>query len=109
MNTETTLPESLQEAIIYFADKNRAHDLMVRLRWPEGVTCPHCQGTDALFLAKWFRFQCRGCRKQFTVKTGSMMEDSPLGLDKWLSAMWLIGNAKNGISSCELHRSLKIT
>jgi transposase-like protein len=110
MNPETTTPPtSLQEAIIYFADKNRAHDLMVSLRWPEGVACPHCQSADVSFLAKWFRFQCRGCRKQFTVKTGSVMEDSPLGLDKWLSAMWLIGNAKNGISSCEIHRALKIT
>lgn len=104
-----TYPKTLQEAIIFFSDKDRAHDAMVELRWPEQVTCQHCGGANHSFNAKRYVWQCRDCRKQFTVKTGSVMEDSPLGLDKWLSAMWLIANSKNGVSSCEIGRSLGIT
>lgn len=105
----TRYPKTLQEAIIHFSDKERAHTAMVELRWPERITCQHCGGTNHSFNAKRFVYQCRDCRKQFTVKTGSVMEDSPLGLDKWLSAMWLVANSKNGVSSCEIARSLGIT
>src|SRR5580700_6619781 len=104
-------PKTLQEAILFFADKDRAHAAMVELRWSEGIRCQHCGSDSHSFNAKRYVFQCRNkaCRKQFTVKTGSLMEDSPLGLDKWLSAMWLVANAKNGISSCEMARALGIT
>src|SRR5436309_2630291 len=96
-------PKTLLEAIRTFSDPDVALVAMVRFRWPDGVTCPHCGGVDPLFLAKWRRWQCRsrGCRKQFSVKVKSLMEDSPLGLDKWLSAMWMIAGMKNGVSSCE--------
>lgn len=109
MSNPLPYPESLQEAIIYFADKDRALEVMVKLRWADGVTCQHCGSGEVAFMASRRVWNCRGCRKQFSVKTGSVMEDSPLGLDKWLSAMWLIANAKNGVSSCEVARALKIT
>lgn len=105
------LPRTLQEAIIFFQDANVAHEFAVNLRWLEGVTCPHCESKNVGFISTRRVFKCknRECRKQFTVKTGTIMEDSPLGLDKWLCAIWLIANAKNGISSYEIHRALGVT
>src|SRR4029077_20459613 len=74
-----------------------------------GVTCPHCQAKDAHFMATRRIWRCKGCGKQFSIKIGTVMEESALGLDKWLVAMWLLANAKNGISSYEIHRALNIT
>ena len=111
MQTENSTPETLQAAIIYFADPATAHDFMVALRWPSGVICPHCSTTEVTFMAKRRVWQCKAkdCRKQFTVKVGTIFEDSPLGLDKWLPCLWLITNCKNGISSYEIHRALDVT
>jgi len=108
MNTE---PKTLQEAILYFADPTNCRDYLVARRWPNGVTCPRCGGQDVLFLEKYNRWHCRAKHPapQFTLKTGTIMEDSPIGLDKWLTAMWMIVNCKNGISSYEIHRDLGIT
>jgi len=80
-------------------------------RWPDGVICPRCGSTNVLFLEKYNRWHCREKHPapQFTLKTGTVMEDSPIGLDKWLAAMWMIANSKNGISSWEIHRSLGVT
>ena len=80
-------------------------------RWPDGVICPRCGSTKVSFLEKYNRWQCSVTHdaRQFTAKTGTVMEDSPIGLDKWLMAMWLIGNCKNGISSYEVHRAIGIT
>ncbi len=80
-------------------------------RWPNGVTCPRCGSANVLFLAKYNRWHCREKHNgpQFTLKTGTVMEDSPIGLDKWLMVMWQIVNSKNGISSCEVHRAIGIT
>ena len=102
-------PRTLQEAILYFSDKDRALDYMVSLRWSNGVTCPHCQCKEHSFLKTRRIWKCKGCRKQFSVKVGTLMEDSALGLDKWLCAIWLVANAKNGISSYEVHRALGVT
>jgi len=103
-------PKSLLEATRLFSDKDVAHAYLRDLRWPNGVIpCPICQGTDHYFLANQRRWKCKVCKKQFSVKVGTIFEDSPLGLDKWLIAVWLITNAKNGISSCELARSLEVT
>jgi transposase-like protein len=104
-------PKTLQEAILYFADPKNCREYLVARRWPEGVTCPRCGSKDLLFLQKYNRWHCRAkhAAPQFTLKTGSIMEDSPVGLDKWLTAMWLIVNCKNGISSYEIHRALGIT
>ncbi|HVB54919.1 MAG TPA: IS1595 family transposase [Candidatus Acidoferrales bacterium] len=108
MNTE---PKTLQEAIIYFSDPVNCREYLVARRWPKGVACPRCGSKDVLFLEKYNRWHCRAKHDapQFTLKTGTIMEDSPIALDKWLTAMWLIVNCKNGISSYEIHRALGIT
>jgi len=83
----------------------------VARRWPNGVTCPKCGSANVLFLENYDRWHCREKHPapQFTLKTGTIMEDSPIGLDKWLAAMWQIVNCKNGISSYEVHRAIGIT
>lgn len=103
-------PETLQEAITYFADPQRGLDFMVSLRWKGGkVTCPHCESDKVSFLTTRKKWKCMGCHKQFSAKVGTIMEDSALGYDKWFPAFWLISNAKNGISSYEIHRALGVT
>ena len=96
---------------MYFSDPVNCRDYLVARRWPDGVTCPRCGSKDVLFLEKYSRWHCREKHDapQFTLKTGTIMEDSPIGLDKWLMAMWQIVNSKNGISSCEVHRAIGIT
>src|SRR5215217_3787401 len=108
MNTE--LPTTLQGAITYFADADRALEFMKVLRWPDGVVkCNRCESDNVLFLAKARRWKCRGCKNQFSVKVGTIFEDSPLSLSKWMPAMWQLANCKNGISSYELARALGVT
>jgi transposase-like protein len=102
-------PKTLQEAMVYFADKQNAHDFIVSLRWSDGVTCPHCGGSEHWFIKTRLIWRCKACNKQFSVKVGTVFEDSALGLDKWLCAIWMIANAKNGISSYEIARSLGVT
>lgn len=109
MNTEE-LPKTLHETAVYFATGDNALKFMIELRWPDGVAqCPRCACRETRFLATRSVWECKGCRKQFSVKVGTVFEDSPIKLDKWVCAIWLIANAKNGISSYELHRSLGIT
>jgi len=106
------LPKTLLEAVRFFTDLDICTQFMASIRWPEGITCPHCDQNDQnrfAFLTKRRIWQCKACRKQFSVKTGSVMEDSPIGLNKWLPAIWMIVNAKNGVSSYEIHRALGIT
>lgn len=103
------IPETLHGAIQYFSTGNNALNIMISRRWPNGVECPYCASKQVTFMASRKTWQCRGCRKQFTVKVGTIFEDSAIGLDKWLSAFWMITNAKNGISSCELHRAIGVT
>jgi len=102
-------PKTLQQAIIYFSDAENCTNFLSQLRWPEGVECPNCDGREVSYLSTRCLWKCKACKKQFSVKVGSIMEDSPIGLDKWLAAIWLIANAKNGISSMEIHRSLGVT
>src|ERR1039457_6896661 len=104
-------PKSLQEAILYFADPVNCREYLVARRWPNGVICPRCGSKNVLFLENYNRWHCREKHDapQFTLKTGTIFEDSPLGLDKWLTAMWMVVNCKNGVSSWEIHRSLKVT
>jgi len=104
-------PKTLQEAILYFADPVNCREYLVARRWPNGVVCPKCGSKNVLFLQKYNRWHCRAKHEapQFTLKTGTIMEDSPIGLDKWLTAMWQVVNSKNGISSYEVHRALGIT
>src|SRR5450755_2919728 len=104
-------PTTLQEAIVFFANPINCREYLVARRWPSGVACPKCGSANVLFLEKYSRWHCREKHPapQCTLKTGTVMEDSPIGLDKWLSAMWQIVNCKNGISSCEVHRAIGVT
>jgi len=103
-------PQTLQEAIIYFGDSERAHAWAVRLRWPDGkITCPRCGHDQHSYISTRHLWFCKGCKKQFTVKVGTIFEDSPLGMDKWMMAIWLICNCKNGISSYEIAADLGIS
>jgi transposase-like protein len=104
-------PKTLQQAIVYFADLQNCIDYLVARRWPNGVTCPECGSSVVHFQPKHFRWQCstKHPRRQFTAKVGTIMEDSPISLDKWLTAAWMITNCKNGNSSWELHRTLGVT
>ncbi len=104
-------PKTLQDAIVYFSDLDNCLKYVVRKRWPNGVECPICGCKDVIFLANQRRWKCRQKheRRQFSVKVGTIFEESPLGLDKWLTAMWQIVNCKNGISSYEVCRAMGIT
>jgi transposase-like protein len=106
-----TEPTTLQEAVVYFSDPDNCREYMVPRRWSNGVVCPTCGSKSVKFQPAHNRWQCsvHHTRRQFTLKTGTIMEDSPIGLDKWLTAMWLVASNRNGISSRELHRSLGIT
>src|SRR5437660_12477310 len=104
------IPETLTGAIRYFGDMDKCQEFMAAMRWSGGVRCPHCASDNVGKLVLPRRiWNCKNCRKQFTVKVGTIFEDSPLGLDKWLPATWMIVNAKHGVSSCELARSLGVT
>ncbi len=98
--------------MVYFADLERCHEFMVRLRWPDGkVRCPRC-GSDAVSYlpnARVFKCFAKHPRQKFSLKVGTVFEDSPIGLDKWLPVMWLVVNSKNGVSSWEIHRAMGVT
>ena len=97
--------------MVFFSDPTRCREYLIEQRWPDGVICPKCGSKDVLFLEKYNRWHCRAKHEapQFTLKTGTVMEDSAIGFDKWLPAFWLLANCKNGISSYELHRALGVT
>lgn len=104
-------PTTLIEAVRYFADPQVCHDTMVALRWPEGVECPRegCGSKSVQFIATRRLWRCKGCKRQFSVKVGTIFEDSPIGLDKWLPAIWLVTNNKKGISSYQMAKALGVT
>jgi transposase-like protein len=100
-------PKTLQAAIVYFADYERCRQFLMDLRWPDGtVVCPTCGSEHVAYLEKARVWKCyeKHPQAKFSLKTGTIFEDSPLGLDKWLAALWLVVNCKNGISSCEIAR-----
>jgi transposase-like protein len=105
------LPKTLLEAVKFFATRANCRDYMVSRRWPNGVVCPSC-GSDAVYFDSsrdGWECKTRHPKRKFTLKTGTIFEDSPLGLDKWLPAVWMIANCKNGVSSWELHRAIGVT
>lgn len=106
-----TTPATLQEAILYFADADRCIDFFAARRWPKGVECPTCGSKKVRFISTRRLWECneKHARKQFSIKVGSIFEDSALGLDKWLVAAWMICSCKNGVSSCEIARSIGVT
>jgi transposase-like protein len=104
-------PKTLAEAIVYFTDTDNALNYLVAKRWPNGVECPYCEAKEPMFLKSRRIWKCRAtkCRKQFSVKVGTVLNESPIGLDKWLPVMWLIANCRNGVSSCEIARDMGVT
>ena len=104
-------PKTLAEAIIYFADPDNSLKYFAAKRWPNGVECPYCGTKEPMFLKTRRIWKCRAtaCRKQFSVKVGTILNESPIGLDKWLPAMWLVANCRNGVSSCEIARDMGVT
>jgi transposase-like protein len=110
MDASNLSPASLLEAVTFFADPDTSLAFVARLRWPDGVVrCPRCQAAEATFLSTRRLWKCRACKKQFSAKVGTIFEDSPIALEKWLPALWLVVNCKNGISSYELGRALKVS
>ena len=104
--------KTLQQAIQHFTDPENCRKFMVFMRWPDGVPqCPYCGATKLTWMAKANVYRCYGDhpKQKFSLKVGTVFEDSPIGLDKWLPAVWLLTNCKNGISSYELHRALGVT
>jgi len=111
MNDATGYPETLMEAVTYFDDGQNALNFVADLRWPTGATCPCCGSKDVRFLATRGIWECKTKhpKRQFSVKVGTIFEDSPLPLSKWLCAMWMLANCKNGVSSYEIHREIGVT
>jgi transposase-like protein len=108
---ESIDPKSLQEAVVAFSEPANCLSYLVPRRWANGVVCPTCGSTKVTFQEKRLRWQCstHHPKRQFSVKVGTIFEDSPLGLDKWLPAVWLLTNCKNGVSSWELSRAIDVT
>jgi transposase-like protein len=102
-------PKTLQEAIQHFSDEQVCIDAVAAMRWPNGAECPACLAKEPYYLKTQERFKCRECRRQFSVKLGTIFEDSPIPLQKWMPAMWMLANCKNGVSSHEIGRALGIT
>src|SRR5437016_787404 len=109
--TTVRSPKTLAEAIRHYSDPDVCLTTMVEARWPNGVTCPTCGHASPHFLPSRRLWECRNKhpRRQFSAKVGTIFEDSPLPLTTWLPAVWLIANAKNGISSHEVGRALGVT
>ena len=104
-------PTTLVDAVKHFADEQVCIDAVAEMKWPDGqVSCSGCgEIGNTIWLANQKRWKCRGCKKQFSVKVGTIFHDSPLGLDKWMVAMWMLANCKNGVSSYEIARTIGIT
>lgn len=104
-------PKTLQQAMEMFADKAKAREYAIAQRWPHGVRCPKCGSADVIFLERYERWHCRArhASPQFTLKTGTVMEDSPVPLGKWLIAMWMLANCRNGVSSYEIQRTIGVS
>lgn len=109
MKTQNQFGRTLREAIVYFSDLDVCVEFVAKMRWENGAVCPRC-GSDKNNYIKTRRiWQCKNCKRQFSVKVGTIFEDSPIPLEKWLPAVWMIVNAKNGVSSYEVARALGVT
>jgi transposase-like protein len=105
-------PKTLLEAITFFSDAENCRKFMIAIRWEDGVVrCPTCGSDKVLYMAKSNLYNCRvkHAKQKFSLKVGTIFEDSPLSLSKWLPAAWLLSNCKNGISSYETARALGVT
>jgi transposase-like protein len=103
--------KTLQDAVKFFSDPDNALDFMANRRWPNGVECPACGRKDVVFLKTQRKWQCKSVhpKRQFSAKVGTIFEDSPIALEKWLMVVWMLGNCKNGISSYEIARNIGVT
>jgi transposase-like protein len=102
-------PKTLQQAIQYFSDEQVCIDAVASMRWPDGPECPECHAKEPYYIKTQKRWKCRACRRQFSVKLKSIFEDSPIPLQKWLPALWMLVNCKNGVSSYEIAKDLGIS
>ena len=111
METRNELPNSLLEAVRYFSDPDVCRDFVAELRWPNGVSCPRegCGSEKVHFIESRKIWRCNACKRQFSVKVGTIFEDSPIGLEKWLPAIWMLTCAKQGVSSYQMARALGVT
>ncbi|HTD22228.1 MAG TPA: IS1595 family transposase [Terriglobales bacterium] len=107
--TNELSPKTLQEAILHFSDEQNCIDAVAKMRWPDGVTCPACGHKKHYYLKTKRRWKCAECWRQFSAKLGTIFEKSPIPLNKWLLAMWLVTSCKNGVSSWEIHRAIGVT
>jgi transposase-like protein len=110
--SKATEPKTLQEAMIHFSDIENCREFMTLLRWADGkVKCPTCGGEDVAWLpnAKVYKCYAKHLKNKFSLKIGTIFEESPIGLDKWLPVMWMLANSKNGVSSWEIHRAMGVT
>jgi transposase-like protein len=105
------MPKTLLEAVKHFASADNCREYLVAIRWPSGIACPNCGSQTVYFDAGRNRWECKTKhpKRTFTLKTGTIFEDSPIGLDKWLPVVWMIANDKNGISSYEVARAIGVT
>jgi hypothetical protein len=104
-------PKTLQQAIAHFADPDRCFEFLKARIFPEGPICPKCQSKDVRFIATRRLWECKKDhpKRQFSIKVGTIFEESPIPIDKWLTAVWMIANCKNGVSSYEIHRAIGVT
>ena len=109
MDDVLRVPPTLVEAIRFFADPDICVRFVAAVRWPDGPECPNCQGRQHFYLKTRRVWKCKGCEKQFSIKVGTIFEDSAVPLDKWLVAFWMLLNCKNGVSSYEIARDIKVT
>src|SRR6476469_1792663 len=112
MNGKPKHPKTLQEATVYYANPDNALAYMVGIRWPDGVvSCPKCGRTDVVFLKNQRKWQCNSTHdhRQFSAKVGTIFEDSPIPMEKWCVAVWMLSNCKNGVSTYELGRTIGVT
>src|SRR6202158_3496713 len=112
MDSNPKQPKTLQAAIVHFSDADNVLAYMIRLRWPAGVvTCPICGRTDVVFLHNQRKWQCKSVhpKRQFSAKIGTIFEDSPIPLEKWITAVWMLSNCRNGVSSYEIARAIGVT
>jgi transposase-like protein len=103
-------PKTLQQVVVYFSDKDRAFQFAINFRWPNGVvSCPRCGSERHAFIKSRRIWECYGCKKQFSLKVGTVFEDSPIKLDKWMMVVWMLCNCRNGVSSYEIARTIRVT
>ena len=110
-NIAQEFPENLLEATRYFSNPDACIEFVASIRWPNGITCPKCEGKKLSFLTSRRLWKCmaKDCQRQFSVKTGSIFENSSVSLDKWLTVVWLVANCNNEISSYQIMRHLGVT